>query len=281
MSSMHTESVVRLMCQLAPAVGIAIAAATAGAESIPFQAEGSLVIANPPGLANPPTIEFQIEPVSGTASVVPNGGPAAFTLPAGLLIGGGEIRNIPEGGGQPLASVSFRGSNALGSFSPGEGGSGGFGGAMRFLGEVIADYRIGLATGRQVVDINALGTSTTVMQVEQLTFATGMGLSFSVPATVTARGARWTTGMLTVTAMNNDPTGGQFTGSIMATGFDNRTPGGGGEIQLVTPLLIQSAITQNQPGVATLHVVFAPEPGPVALTLVGIAVLGLAVRAKR
>jgi hypothetical protein len=88
----------------------------------------------------------------------------------------------------------------------------------------------------------------------------------------------WTTGQVGVFAK----TGAYYT-SHWRTGFDNRTPGGLGNIQLVTPTLTHWLSPgwnshTAQVGMLQLHV---PEPGAVLLLAAGVGVLGLLYRASR
>lgn len=258
--------------RLARIASVCLLAGAAQAEPIPFTATQSFILAHPPGLVNPPTLEFHFE-AGGVSEVELSGSaPLAFTIPASEFNGTAMFPNITEGGGQPLQAVAFEGRNLAGSFGPGGGGASGFGGAMRLLGDAFAKYRVGFASGSQTVPLDSIGTSKTLMQVESLVFS-GMGLTFKVPGTVTVKGGKWTTATITVEAMNVGAMGTAFTGTVMATGFDARTPNGAGTIQLVTPIRIDSRITLRQPGVGILNVRFAPEPGPGLLIVTGCLVL--------
>jgi hypothetical protein len=83
-------------------------------------------------------------------------------------------------------------------------------------------------------------------------------------------GTLWTTGQVG----NFAKTGAYYT-SLYRTGYDNRTPGGRGSIQLVTPTLthwLSPAFNTHtaQVGLLTIRV---PEPGAVLLLTAGAGVL--------
>jgi hypothetical protein len=104
-------------------------------------------------------------------------------------------------------------------------------------------------------------------------------LSGTLPATtITAvgSGTLWTTGQVGVIAL----TGNYYT-SLWRTGYDNRTAGGKGNIQLVTPTLTHWPNWHNhtaQTGILTIQV---PEPGAVLLLAAGAGVLAVLQRTSR
>jgi hypothetical protein len=84
------------------------------------------------------------------------------------------------------------------------------------------------------------------------------------------KGTLWTTGTVAVYAE-----GGSFPTILQRTGYDNRTPGGLGNIQLVTPGLTRWGMHPGSPrtghiGILTLHV---PEPGAMLLLMAGVGAL--------
>jgi hypothetical protein len=80
----------------------------------------------------------------------------------------------------------------------------------------------------------------------------------------------WTTGNVTVTGM----------GAVQAVGSDARTPGGLGQITLVTPIRIEGGLHPSPlAGFATLSLAFVPEPGTLVLT--GAGALCLAALGRR
>jgi hypothetical protein len=103
----------------------------------------------------------------------------------------------------------------------------------------------------------------------------------------TVRGAPWTLGRVEVTT--------PYGGIAARTGFVHAPSSGtdfasvarhGGALQMVTPFFIDTVSRDGTTswlfgGVATLHAVFAPEPGTAALLLAGVAGLAAHGRAAR
>jgi hypothetical protein len=94
---------------------------------------------------------------------------------------------------------------------------------------------------------------------------------------VTVWGFPWSTG--TVTARAPGWSGG--TKSLVFKGTDQRTPGGAGHIQLVTPLVIQYTEdrydsppwTRHKAGVAVIDLNFVPEPSALLILASGLVTL--------
>jgi hypothetical protein len=61
-------------------------------------------------------------------------------------------------------------------------------------------------------------------------------------------------------------------------GFDARTPGGGGRLQLVSPGMISALGLGTLPVLATLTIEFVPEPATAVLVAGGLAALAAAAR---
>ena len=100
-------------------------------------------------------------------------------------------------------------------------------------------------------------------------------------STVMLIGSRfpWTTGTATVTAVGRGP---HNTVAVRA-GYDNRTSGGKGTIQLVSPVIskwLQPAANFETGGIAVLRLEFVPEPGRWMLLLAGLSTLAVAYRAR-
>jgi hypothetical protein len=92
-------------------------------------------------------------------------------------------------------------------------------------------------------------------------------------------GTLWTTGQVGAFAKT-----GEYYTSLYRTGFDNRTVGDNGTIQLVTPTLTHWLSTGGwdthtaQIGMLTIQV---PEPGAVLLLAIGVGVLVVLRRVSR
>jgi hypothetical protein len=100
-------------------------------------------------------------------------------------------------------------------------------------------------------------------------------------STVQASGGRfsWTTGSVTLTATGRGP----HKTIERRKGFDSRTSGGAGKIQLVTPIITrwqQPASNFETGGIAILKLEFAPEPGAWAMLAGGLSLLVVLFRAR-
>jgi len=94
--------------------------------------------------------------------------------------------------------------------------------------------------------------------------------------TGTARGWRWTTGMVSVSAAGDYALySSEFPERLVRTGYDNRTAGGGGTIQLVTPHLTSWGAPPdiNTGEIGVLRLQFVPEPSGLLLLLAGAGML--------
>jgi hypothetical protein len=90
--------------------------------------------------------------------------------------------------------------------------------------------------------------------------------------TVYAEAFKWTTGIVTVTAL-----AGTFPTILQRKGYDNRTPMGSGAVQLVSPMLTKwvGAGTSSTAAIGIMKVSFAPEPSEWMLLASGVSMLGL------
>jgi len=107
----------------------------------------------------------------------------------------------------------------------------------------------------------------------------GAGRFGTSPRSATISVFPWTTGTAEVTAK-----GGKNTTVLKRTGYDNRTPSGAGTIQMVSPAL---ARWKNPSGdyytgsIATMKLVFIPEPKAWMMLAAGISTLSLLYRTNR
>ena len=96
-----------------------------------------------------------------------------------------------------------------------------------------------------------------------------------------ARGWPWTTGTVSVYASGDYDVFSSWYSSpgfperLVRAGYDNRSPNGGGTIQLVTPQLTSwGSLPALQMGaIGVLRLQFAPEPGRILLLLSGTGIL--------
>jgi hypothetical protein len=126
------------------------------------------------------------------------------------------------------------------------------------------------------------GAATTMGKVTGLKYTTmisrayqGNGSGFSA-RTATISVFPWTTGMVEVTA-----TGGPQSTMLNRTGYDNRTPAGVGNIQLVSPALTrwQNLHSDYYTGsIATLKLELVPEPEAWLMLVSGIGALTILCR---
>jgi len=192
----------------------------------------------------------------------------------------------------------FANGGGLGSFTVAHGakvkvkaGKNQFGGTMRLLGDYYTNRGIEsvttsvAATPWNLQYIGA-GAATAMGKVTGLKYTTMIDrpyhysgkFSYS-PRTATISVFPWTTGMVEVTA-----TGGPQATMLARTGYDNRTPGGGGTVQLVSPSLTRwkNPYSDYYTGnIAVLRLSFVPEPTGELMLVAGIVTLSLLYRVSR
>jgi hypothetical protein len=202
---------------------------------------------------------------------------ATFANAAGTFFAGGG-----PAAGKGKGTVTHKGvSQRTGTWIIHE-GENGFGGAMGLLGQFGATMYWGASVGGFTSTtswnmIRALGRSTadpdrTFINTKMYTG----GLTYINAAT----GTPWTTGTVTLYARDGDFD--SFSTVLRRAGYDNRTPLGFGNIQLVTPSLTHSWGGWNHTGhIGVLTLRLTPEPGSLLLLAAGVGVLMVLHRVSR
>ena len=194
-------------------------------------------------------------------------GASAFVLPLQSAVVGWSA-NAP-GNSIYIINQTTEAISGAGSFGPGQGPGGGFGGTLP--SGVISKTFIGIvplaqAYGTIVLPLDA-GTPTTVVAKAAI---------LSNAVTVEFIGTGWTTGMISDVETPGQTTPNAAPSSYTTTGTNMiGSSQGGGQITLVTPyeIIITGAAPDHQIGYAKLVLSFAPEPG--TLLLIPAAVAGL------
>lgn len=252
----------------------------------------------------------------GTATTTPGTGtpapPVAFKLPAnGMKVDVvGSFSNLPP----YLYSYTYANfANDAGTFGPGAGpgnfeipykvggarvadvkvsaGAHKFGGVMKLLGKMttkVCYFRNGgCSLGEQNWRYDAVGakayTSGGVVTKGYIATYTAVYYHTALmqKSTVLASGGRfpWTTGTVTVTATGRGP----HKTIERRKGFDTRSSGGAGKIQLVSPIItrwLQPSLNFETSGIGILKLEFAPEPGVLAMLAGGLSLLVVLFRAR-
>ena len=170
-----------------------------------------------------------------------------------------------------------------------------FGGVMKLLGtysnKVCYFYAGGCGLGYGTwgyQNIGAAGyksggvvTASYTTQFVQVYYNTAIG-TFAKYDVVEQR-FPWTTGKVTVQATKRGPNN-TFE---QRQGFDNRTSGGVGTVQLVSPLLTQwlaqsaAAVKMETGGIAVMQIKFVPEPSVLVGLVAGLSLLAVLNRFRR
>ena len=167
-----------------------------------------------------------------------------------------------------------------------------YGGTMRLLGNFQTHFAYSIAGGQSVgtdpwlIEWLGNGTVTTGGAVNVATTSgTGTNKHDVLQETNTnyfsASALPWTTGIAHASAL-----GGPFFSRFSRAGYDSRTAGGSGRIQLVSPMLTHwrtpaALVDYHTSSIGRLTLTFAPEPTSAMLLVAGISVLGLVYRAGR
>jgi len=134
--------------------------------------------------------------------------------------------------------------------------------------------------------INVLALFNLVVPLFPVGDTYGSSISNQGYVSVTVLGTAWTTGNVTLTGLSGS-TPSQNTVTFDALGFDHRTPGHAGVLQLVSPFKVVDGVAGGQPGYALQTLTFStqvPEPGTLVLLVsgvTGLVVYGLAKRRRR
>lgn len=248
----------------------------------------------------------------GTATTTTGGAAVAFKIPANGMKRTtlGEFNNIPP----YIYSYTYATlANDAGTFGPGAGpgsftinykvgggtvaqvkvtsGPNQFGGVMKLLGQMTTkvcyfrqggcslggmDWRYD-AVGAKAYTFGGVVTGGYIATYTNMYYHTVLMQT----STVLASGGRfpWTTGTATLTATGRGP----HNTVHVRKGFDTRTSGGAGKIQLVSPIItrwLQPALNFETGGIGILKLEFAPEPGAMAMLAGGLSLLVVLFRAR-
>jgi hypothetical protein len=171
-------------------------------------------------------------------------------------------------------------------------GAGKFGGTMNLLGVFQTHFAYAISGGFTIgtddwlVDWQGAGTvapgGTLNVQTKTHTGTNKHNVLLAVNTVyVTATAFPWTTGYATVNA-----TRGPFYTKFARTGYNNRTPGGAGNIQMVSPMLTHwktpaAGLDYETGSIGVMTLKFTPEPSSAMLLVAGVSLLGLVYRNNR
>jgi hypothetical protein len=233
---------------------------------------------------------------SGSAMLQGSASPRGFGLRRGD-IGRETNGSLPPYPGVLYTTTAAKLENDVGQFGAGEGpgsfsfvpllGSGGtrvvvaagknqFGGVMRLAGK-FGTRNAGSTLGGGLWygefpdwGLGVVGGSYAEMETVKGTFSfTSPPISYRSVALVT--GFPWTTGRVSVSAAGDSG----FPTRLVRSGYDNRTAGGGGTIQMVTPRLTHWAAGSHWGDIAVLRIQFAPEPEGWVLLAAGLSLVAV------
>jgi hypothetical protein len=219
-----------------------------------------------------------------TTGSMPPYGPYQYvsTYADGLANGTGSFA---PGGGPGARTVTFPGNGGPGARVAITPGVNQFGGTMRLLGAMGAkrahEYENKTFIGTGLSSFGVLGSECTIT-----CYVTGAQSNFqshqykpakgkATTAYITSLGLPWTTGAVSITA-----TGGPFPTLFRRTGYDHRTAGGLGTIQLVAPQLVRwefpdrdAPWDRHTGAIGILRIKFVPEPSGWGVLVAGVGLL--------
>ncbi len=199
-----------------------------------------------------------------------------------------DLRNAAGGfsnsGGPGSFTVSHKGAMVQATA-----GKNRFGGTMRLLGQYRTNRGLNTATrsvGATPWNLQYIGAGAATAKgvvTGGLTYTAMISRSWVnygafdySPRTATISVFPWTTGVVEVTA-----SGGPQSTVLKRTGYDNRTPGGAGSIQMVSPALTRwknPFMDYYTGSIATMKLIFVPEPDAWLMLVSGIGSLAILYR---
>lgn len=237
--------------------------------------------------------------------VAPNG---SFSEPAGFFAGTDLLPTALFTGIPLISSLNLTAANLTGSFAPGGGPLGGFGGPEPLVGfsrvDVLKIFTVPVPLGV----VGQGGTEAIVLAQLSVTvigdhFTTGPARVTGATTTLTRRTPNDTVGCAPVTCGPGTTTlvsptimitvpeisvpitfgGGRlYANTITLSGYDNRTPGHAGTLLLVSPIKVITNAVGTLPGFAIKRFVFEPSsPELVFFGLAGAVMLALGGWRKR
>jgi hypothetical protein len=190
--------------------------------------------------------------------------PGAF----GAGAGPGSFSFVPSLGSGMTRAAAFAGANQ-------------FGGVMGLFGR-FGTHNAGRTLGGGIWrgHFSRWGLRVVGGNYASMTYVSGYFTFTSAPLSYRSRavvtGFPWTTGWVSVSAAG----GSGFPTRLVRSGYDNRTPGGVGTIQMVTPRLTHWAGGSHWGDIAVLRLRFVPEPGSWLLLAAGLGCLGMLCRCR-